>query len=37
MLDDASGQALSPEAAREYAAAHGLTFVEGADLVAALG
>jgi 3,4-dihydroxy 2-butanone 4-phosphate synthase len=37
MLDDETGQALSPAAARAYADRHGLVYVEGADLVAALG
>lgn len=37
MLDDASGGPLSPEAARDYAARHGLAYVEGADLVEHLG
>lgn len=37
MLDDATGGALSTEAAREYAAGNGLVFVEAAGLVAALG
>jgi len=36
MLDDASGRALSKEAAREYASRHDLAFVEGAALVEAL-
>ena len=33
MLDDATGNALSPAAARTYAERHGLAYVEGADLV----
>jgi 3,4-dihydroxy 2-butanone 4-phosphate synthase len=37
MLDDETGGALSPAAARAYADRHGLVYVEGADLVAALG
>ncbi|WP_313691478.1 3,4-dihydroxy-2-butanone-4-phosphate synthase [Halorarum halobium] len=37
MLDDESGAALAPEAAREYARRHGFPYVEGADLVDALG
>jgi len=37
MLDDASGGALDTAAARDYAERHGVPFVEGADLVAALG
>jgi len=36
MLDDATGRALSPADARAYARRHGLVFLEGADLVAAL-
>ncbi|MFB6218689.1 MAG: 3,4-dihydroxy-2-butanone-4-phosphate synthase, partial [Halobacteriaceae archaeon] len=36
MLDDAGG-ALPVAAARAYADRHGLAFVEGADVVAALG
>jgi 3,4-dihydroxy 2-butanone 4-phosphate synthase len=37
MLDDATGGALPTTAAREYAARHGIPFVEGAELVAELG
>jgi len=37
MLDDASGGALPVAAARDYAERHDVPFVEGADLVAALG
>jgi 3,4-dihydroxy 2-butanone 4-phosphate synthase len=37
MLDDDTGGALSPAAARAYADRHGLVYVEGRDLVAALG
>ena len=33
MLDDETGQALSIESARAYAAAHDIPFVEGADLI----
>ncbi len=33
MLDDESGHALTPEAARAYADRNGLTYVEGSDLV----
>ncbi|MEZ3115138.1 3,4-dihydroxy-2-butanone-4-phosphate synthase [Halobaculum sp. MBLA0147] len=33
MLDDETGRALSPEAARAYADRHGVPYVEGADLV----
>ncbi|MFB6071272.1 MAG: 3,4-dihydroxy-2-butanone-4-phosphate synthase [Halanaeroarchaeum sp.] len=36
MLDDETGEALSVAAARSYAERHGVPFVEGADLVAAL-
>ena len=36
MLDDTTGDALSVEAAREYADRHGLAFVEGAAIVEAL-
>jgi len=36
MLDDATGRALSPADARAYARRHGLVFLEGAELVAAL-
>jgi 3,4-dihydroxy 2-butanone 4-phosphate synthase len=36
MLDDTSGEALPKSAAREYAARHDLSFVEGATLVEAL-
>jgi 3,4-dihydroxy 2-butanone 4-phosphate synthase len=36
MLDDETGQALPPEAARAYADRHGLEYVEGADLLDAL-
>jgi 3,4-dihydroxy 2-butanone 4-phosphate synthase len=37
MLDDETGGALSPAAARAYADRHGLVYVEGADVVAQLG
>jgi 3,4-dihydroxy 2-butanone 4-phosphate synthase len=37
MLDDESGRALSPTAARAYAARNGLAYVEGASLVERLG
>jgi len=37
MLDDETGEALPPARAREFADAHGYPFVEGRDLVAALG
>ena len=37
MLDDTTGDALSVEAAREYADRHGLAFVEGSAIVEALG
>jgi 3,4-dihydroxy 2-butanone 4-phosphate synthase len=37
MLDDATGDALPTTAAREYAARHGIPFVEGAEIVAELG
>ena len=37
MLDDTSGDALSVEAAREYADRYGLAFVEGSAIVEALG
>ncbi|PSP33491.1 3,4-dihydroxy-2-butanone-4-phosphate synthase, partial [Halobacteriales archaeon QH_10_67_22] len=37
MLDDDTGRALAPAAARAYADRHGLVYVEGRDLVAALG
>jgi len=37
MLDDDTGRALTPAAARAYADRHGLVYVEGRDLVAALG
>lgn len=37
MLDDENGAALAPDAAREYARRHGLAYVEGAELVEALG
>ncbi|ESP89249.1 3,4-dihydroxy-2-butanone-4-phosphate synthase [Candidatus Halobonum tyrrellensis] len=36
MLDDETGRALAPDAAREYARRHEFPYVEGADLVAAL-
>jgi 3,4-dihydroxy 2-butanone 4-phosphate synthase len=36
MLDDTTGRALSPSAARAYADRHGLPYVEGADLAAHL-
>ena len=36
MLDDATGEALSPVDAAAYAARHGIPYVEGADLVSAL-
>ncbi|WP_277553672.1 3,4-dihydroxy-2-butanone-4-phosphate synthase [Halobaculum limi] len=36
MLDDETGRALSPEAAREYATRNGFTYVEGEELVEAL-
>ena len=36
MLDDTSGGALSTTAAREYAARHGIPFLEGAQLIDAL-
>jgi 3,4-dihydroxy 2-butanone 4-phosphate synthase len=36
MLDDETGEALAPADARAYAERHGVPFVEGADLVAAL-
>jgi len=37
MLDDETGQALSPADAREYARRHDFPYVEGADLVERLG
>jgi 3,4-dihydroxy 2-butanone 4-phosphate synthase len=37
MLDDGTGGALSPAAAREYANRHGLAYVEGSEVVRALG
>jgi len=37
MLDDETGGALSPAAARSYAERHGLVYVEGSDVIAALG
>ena len=37
MLDDETGGALSPAAAREYANRHGLAYVEGSEVVRALG
>ncbi len=37
MLDDETGGALSPRAARAYADRHGYPYVEGADLIAQLG
>ncbi|MFW5937586.1 MAG: 3,4-dihydroxy-2-butanone-4-phosphate synthase [Halanaeroarchaeum sp.] len=37
MLDDATGEALSKSDARAYAERYGIPFVEGTDLVAALG
>jgi 3,4-dihydroxy 2-butanone 4-phosphate synthase len=37
MLDDETGGALSPAAARAYAERHGLVYVEGRDVIAALG
>jgi len=37
MLDDETGGALSPTAARAYADRHDLVYVEGADIVATLG
>jgi 3,4-dihydroxy 2-butanone 4-phosphate synthase len=37
MMDDESGGALSPAAARTYADRHGLAYVEGSELVARLG
>jgi 3,4-dihydroxy 2-butanone 4-phosphate synthase len=37
MLDDETGGALSPAAARAYAERHGLVYVEGSDVIAALG
>jgi 3,4-dihydroxy 2-butanone 4-phosphate synthase len=36
MLDDATGKALAPPDARAYAERHGLPYVEGGDLLAAL-
>jgi len=36
MLDDETGRALSPAAAREYAERHGFPYVEGEELVEAL-
>jgi 3,4-dihydroxy 2-butanone 4-phosphate synthase len=36
MLDDATGGALSTDAARAYARRHGMPYLEGAELVAAL-
>lgn len=37
MLDDESGGALSPAAARAYADRHGFPYIEGSELVARLG
>jgi len=37
MLDDATGEALPPAAARAYADHHDLAFVEGSDVLARLG
>jgi len=37
MLDDRTGEALSPAAARTYAQRHDIPYVEGRDLIAALG
>ncbi|MFC7008796.1 3,4-dihydroxy-2-butanone-4-phosphate synthase [Halalkalicoccus salilacus] len=37
MLDDTTGRALSPSAARTYAERHDLSYVEGADLARRLG
>ncbi len=37
MLDDATGEAVPPTAARDYADRHGLVFVEGSAVVSALG
>jgi len=37
MLDDESGGALSPAAARSYAEQHGIPYVEGSDLIDHLG
>jgi len=37
MLDDETGHARSPADAREYAAEHGLVYVEGRDIVEQLG
>jgi len=37
MLDDTTGEALSPGAARTYARRHDIPYVEGRDLIAALG
>ena len=37
MLDDGTGGALSPAAAREYANRHGLAYVEGSEVVRVLG
>jgi len=37
MLDDTTGNALSPSHARTYADRHDLAYVEGADLIEALG
>ncbi|MEF8807760.1 3,4-dihydroxy-2-butanone-4-phosphate synthase [Natronomonas sp.] len=37
MMDDESGGALSPAAARTYADRHGLAYVEGSELIARLG
>lgn len=37
MLDDATGEAVPPAAARDYADRYGLVFVEGSAIVSALG
>ena len=37
MLDDVTGQALSPEDARAYAERHGFPYLEGSDVIKQLG